>query len=209
MKRRFAGTMMGLALAGGLPVGCETAPDSLAHEVMSREDRTLAEEVTQQNATYWAQRELGATAIPRLVLLSGSDTFVCKRPNGVSELTAEAQTQYCPDEDTIVVTAMSVNAQNAIGNGKLGIIFSLSHEYGHYIQDAKDELDPLFHDKAAKERLELQASCYSGASMSDRYDSVTIDNVADNLRTNPLGAGYGTSGQQADQFLAGAHTGNC
>jgi predicted metalloprotease len=201
-----------LAATGALLGSSEATPvlntNIIPLQEFTAADKQLVHDTAQSNMAYWSQ-SIGNISTVVLVTVEGNQVFNCVRsPEGSDEaLTAQSANQYCPGNNSIVITANSVNATQAIGLGSLGVIFSISHEFGHAIQKQQDTISERFDGTLSqKADLEVQATCFAGHYIAAQQNPEIIDKVADHLRHNPVLEEWGTPDKQADAFLAGAHS---
>ncbi len=139
-----------------------------------------------------------------LVLLQGNETFTCKSIKSEITLSAIDQNTYCLENDTIAITAVSVNAHYDTPGGmeKFGVAASLAHEFGHTVQDLEDRLNPLYYDSQAKTNLEIDATRLSGKFLATKYSPTILNVMAAKLSRESIDT-YGGA-RQGDALLEGA-----
>ncbi len=200
MRNLAVGTSAALLLAVG---GSSPTFETPTSETLIQERIDFVNHESDANRAFWVSHGLGGVANINLVVLQGNDSFVCKSITSETTLTATDQTSYCPENDTIAVTALSVNAHYMEGGlGKFGVAMSLAHEYGHAIQDLENRLNPLYYNSDAKVSLELDATKLAGSSLATRYGPVALHTMASKLRQISPPSHGGPA--QANMLLEGA-----
>jgi len=212
MKRKLANALVGISMVGALAACTQEAPQTppLANETISDGDKALITDTFEAGVHYWMQKGIGGVATTHVAWIEGSNTFTCDatkdEPTAVFHVMDE--TAYCPSKNTIVVSAMDVNARDTDPDGQVLNRFIIAHEIGHAIQQAQGRLAPIYHNADAQKRLELQANCYAGDFMNYARPA-DIAAVAAHLETFPTDPGHGTNAEQATAFLFPLHGGNC
>lgn len=209
--KRSLGVACALALSAGFLGGDRTFTQTSLPEIkLSPEQHYAVESAFNRAEDFWLRRGVGGVAATRLVILERGQEFPCQRIPGVpsARLREYSRSQYCPGNRTVAISAADVLVTQQYG-GLEFVDFLVNHEIGHAVQDAKGELEPLFNggNRARVER-ELQATCYAGMTTGETEPKAVprVDSLISSVGDDGF---HGTSEQQADAFLQGAHHGNC
>lgn len=144
---------------------------------------------------YWKTRGVDITDTS-LVRLEGWASTDCD----VDPIFANDRSSFCPNSNTIAITAKSANQWDKLGAP--GRHFLLAHEGGHSVQAKLKQAPP-------KPAEEMQATCYAGQAIQKLYPNDVpslIRSLPEHISTTPE---HGTPKQQTEAFILGAHGGSC